>query len=444
MSGSRVRPGRTTPLAALALSAVLACVSAGCSTTSSGTTTTGAGNGGAGTAGSAAGSAAASGATGEAVPGVTDTSITLGALSALTGTFAAGAKRQLEGAQLFWKAQNAAGGVCNRQVTITAQDNQYDPQKTVTAYDTMNSQILAVQLLTGTAMTQAVQARMSQQTVSAIPMSWSPDLLGKPSILIPGTTYDVDMINGVDYLLEKGMLKSGDHIGYIYFAGDFGGAGLAGAQHAAALHGITVDAYQVPPTTTDLTAQINQIAGKNSAAIFMSTSPPLLANAAALAATKGLKVPFVVPTPTFVPELLKSAAAGQLSTTYVVSPYNAWSATGDGMTALREAFAKDGDGGSVQQFLIAGYAAAQLMYTALKTTCDNGPLTRASLAKTFASATSFSMKGLSVDLDYSNRGAPASLSDYIHKVDPAAPGGLTPVQPDPYKGPDAAQVLKGK
>ncbi|WP_340537801.1 ABC transporter substrate-binding protein [Nocardioides sp. GXZ039] len=381
-----------------------------------------------------------------ATPGVSADTITLGALSALTGTFAAGAKRQLAGAELYWKEVNDAGGVCGgRTVTIEARDNAYDPQRTVSAYGDISPDVLALQLITGTAMTQAIADSMERDDMSSIPMSWSPDLLGKPSILIPGTTYDVDMMNAVDFLLDQGKLAQGDTIGYIYFPGDFGGAGFAGAEKAGQAHGITVDAYEVDPTATDLSSQISTMAKNGTKAVFLSVSPPLLANAAAVAATEHLDVPFVVPTPTFVPDLLQSDAATQVAReTYVVSPYDAWTGSAPGMADLRKAFAADGDGGTPQQFFIAGYAAAQVMHNALERTCAAGDLTRENLAKSFADSKAFAMHGLSVDLDFSDRAVPPALQDYILRVDASAAGGLTPVQAEPYQGADAAPLLSGK
>lgn len=389
--------------------------------------------------------AATGGATNAVVPGVSAKQITLGALVPLTGQFAAGAEASLDGVNLYWKSINAAGGVCGRKVNVIARDTAYDPQKTVTAYAAINTQILGIQLLTGTPTTEAVLPQLSQDGMVAVPMSWSPDLLGKASLPIPGTTYDVDMMNAVDYLLGSGQLKKGDSIGYVYFQGDFGSAGLAGATYAAKLNGVTVHPYQVDPTVTDLSSQVSQMASDHDSAIFMSASPPLLANAAALSQTDGFTVPIVVPTPTYVPELLASPAAAQIAErTIVVSPYNAWSATAPGVKALRADFAKAGDKTDPQQFDIAGYAAATLMHSALKAACAKGPLTRASLKTAFARVSSLNMNGLSVDLSLTDRSVPPSLSDYFLKADKSAVGGLTPMMDQPYKGKDAKPLLTGK
>ncbi|HWH26677.1 MAG TPA: ABC transporter substrate-binding protein [Pseudolysinimonas sp.] len=394
------------------------------------------------TVGLLAGCTTTSGGSGEKVPGVTAKTISLGVISPLTGIFAAGGKAQLAGVNLYWDEVNANGGVCDgRKVKIIARDHAYDPQKAVTAYSGIRKDILGVQLLTGTPMTEAVAPQMEQDNVVVIPQSWSPTLLGKKLILIPGTPFDVEMVNAVDYLVDKKTLKKGDSIGYIYFQGDFGGSGLKGATYAAEQHGITVDPYQIDPTVTDLSSQINQIAAKGNKAIFMSASPPQLANAAALSATAGLDIPIIAPTPTYVPQLLSSPAADQIADrVLVVSPYNAWSAKDKAVSALRTLYeGGDKSAAEPQQLIIAGYASGLLMKTALDDACKKGELTRASLAAAFADVESFDMQGLSVNLTYpkDRSSAPPGFTTYIHKADKAAVGGLTPLVKQPYEGEDA-------
>lgn len=384
---------------------------------------------------------------GEAVaaPGVTDTTITLGTIQSLTGSFAAGAQAQLAGAQLYWDQANEAGGVCDgRTVELLPRDHAYDPQKAVSAYSDIREQIFAIQLSTGTSMTAAIAPQMESDGMSAVAMSFSPDILGNDSILVPGTTYDVDMINAVDYLVEENTLAKGDSIGYIYFQGDFGGPGFEGATFGAEKHGITVTGYQIDPTVTDLTQQVSAIAAAGSKAIFISASPPLLANAAGIAATQGLDVPIIAPTPTFVPQLLDSPAGKDIAErVIVVSPYNAWSADDAAVTALRDAFVETADA-TAQQFVIAGYSAAKLMRSALDSACEAGPLTREGLLAAFGDVDQFAMEGLSVDLSYTDRSVPPSLENYILHADLEAEGGLVPLHDGPFKGSNAQPLLKGK
>jgi ABC-type branched-subunit amino acid transport system substrate-binding protein len=379
-------------------------------------------------------------------PGVDSKTITVGAILSLTGVFASGAKAQLAGARLYWNKVNNNGGVCNgRKVKIIARDHHYNVQKAVTAYSDIHNRILAVQLLTGTPMTKAIASRMESESVVALPMSWSPELLGRKSILIQGTTYDVDMVNAVDYLVKEGVLKKGGSIGYVYFPGGFGGAGLKGAQFAAKKHGISVKAFQVTPSVSDLSSQIHKMAGAKVDAIFMSVSPPLLANAAAVSHSAGLDVPIVVPTPTFVPALMKSSAAAQINgRVMVVSPYDAWSADLPATKKLRAEYRKSDEKADPQQFVISGYVAAKIMHSALKKVCANSKLTRENLLRAFSKVESFELHGLAVNVSYQDRSTPPSLKTFILKADKDATGGLVPVADHPFKGKSVQSYIKAE
>lgn len=381
-----------------------------------------------------------------ATPGVTPKAIKLGAILSLTGIFASGAKAQLAGMQLYWNRVNNSGGVCGgRTVEIIARDHHYNVQKAVTAYSDIHNQILAIQGLTGTPMSKALAPRMAAENVVAIPMSWSPVLLGKKSILIPGSTYDVNMVNAVDYLVNKGVLEKGDTIGYIYFPGGYGGAGLKGAQFAAKQHGISVMPFQVTPSVSDLSAQIHEMAAAEVDAIFMSASPPLLANAAAVSHTVGLDVPIIVPAPNFVPELMESSAAEQIDARVMVaSGFNAWAADIPAMKKLRALYKKSDQKSSPQQFLILGYIAAKIMHSALQTVCAQGELTRKNLLQAFANIKSFNLNGLAVNVSYQQRSMPPSFKTYIVEAEQGVPGGLVAVTDHPFKGKSMQAYIKSQ
>jgi hypothetical protein len=67
-------------------------------------------------------------------PGVTDSSISLGVLTDLSGVFAVLGKSVTQGAQLYFNDLNKAGGICGRTVKLVIKDDGYDVQKAVTAY----------------------------------------------------------------------------------------------------------------------------------------------------------------------------------------------------------------------------------------------------------------------------------------------------------------------
>ena len=96
-----------------------------------------------------------------------------------------------------------------------------------------------------------------------IPAAWARSLTENPQNAVVGATYDVEMINGLDYLLKQGKIKEGDKLGHIYFEGEYGENGLAGLEvlRQAARHGRSTR-QQIKSTDTDMTAQVTAVQGQ--------------------------------------------------------------------------------------------------------------------------------------------------------------------------------------
>src|ERR671935_210305 len=71
---------------------------------------------------SSSGSSSSGGGSMKAGPGVTGKTITLGVLTDLSGVFSPLATPLTQANQMFWKDQNAKGGVCNRTVNLIVKD----------------------------------------------------------------------------------------------------------------------------------------------------------------------------------------------------------------------------------------------------------------------------------------------------------------------------------
>src|SRR5947208_9099292 len=82
-------------------------------------------------------------------PGITAKTITLGVLTDLSGIFAPFGQPGTQAHQLYWKEQNARGGVCNRTVKLIIKDHGYDPQQAVTQYRDLGPKVAAMQDLLG-------------------------------------------------------------------------------------------------------------------------------------------------------------------------------------------------------------------------------------------------------------------------------------------------------
>ncbi|MDB5068765.1 MAG: ABC-type branched-chain amino acid transport system periplasmic component-like protein, partial [Chloroflexi bacterium] len=145
-------------------------------------------------------------------PGVTSSKITLGVLTDLTGAFAALGKSVTQGATLYWQDQNKKGGVCGRTVELLTKDHGYNVQNAVSLYTSMQPQVLAFQELLGSPMTAALLNSIASDTVLTQPVSWSSKLLSNPFVVLSGTSYDLEMVDGLDWLMKNKGLKTGDKV----------------------------------------------------------------------------------------------------------------------------------------------------------------------------------------------------------------------------------------
>jgi ABC-type branched-subunit amino acid transport system substrate-binding protein len=361
----------------------------------------------------------------KAGPGVTAKTITLGVLTDLSGVFAPLGKPTMQANQLFWKERNAQGGVCNRTVKLTVKDHGYDPQKAVVQYRELASNVAGLQQLLGSPITAALLPSLKSDQMVSLLAAWPSSLLPNDNIIITGTTYDVEMINGLDYLMQQGKLKQGDKIGHIYFEGEYGENGLKGSKFFAQKNGMTVVEQKIKATDEDMSGQVAALKRRGVKAIALTTAPTQLASVAGIGAAQGLDVPLVGNNPTFDPALLKTPAAKALkANAFVVSsiaPFNLGKPDVQQVASdYQEAYPKEVPKASAP----FGYMQGKLMYEILNHACQNKDLTRAGIVKAAHQVKNLDTGGLTAaPLDYTSLGQPSERAVYI--AQPAdEPGGL--------------------
>ncbi|WP_354701753.1 ABC transporter substrate-binding protein [Paraconexibacter sp. AEG42_29] len=359
-------------------------------------------------------------------PGVTGTTINLGVLTDTSGVFAGLGVPLNEGNQLFWTIQNRKGGVCDRTVKLDVKDHGYDPQKAVSLYREVGPQSLALNQLLGSVMTAALIPTLQKDKMLSVLAGWPSQLLENPNIIVVGATYDLEMINAVDYLVEEGKLKKGDKVGHIYFEGEFGENALEGSKYAAEKQGLTIVEQKIKATDRDMSAAVGTFKNEGVKAILMSTSPTQTASAAGVAAATGLNVPIGASGPAFDPALLKTPAAKALEANLVVSAGTApYSLDAPGVTEMRDNYLKEFPKGTPKYSIAAGYAESRIMYEILNKACENGDLTREGMQTAVRQLDGLDLDGLVAGtLSYKELGVPPSKAVYISTVDTKADGGL--------------------
>ena len=373
--------------------------------------------------------AGATGGTLETGPGVTDDTITLGVLTDQSGPFAAASAGIAQGRKLFWDARNADGGVCDRTVEFSVSDHAYNAQNATSLYADMQPDVLAFDELLGSPMIDALLPSIDSDEVLTMAVSFSSSLLDSPYVVVTGATYDIEMINALQWLLDDGRIAEGDTVGHIYLEGDYGENALAGAQYAAGELGVEIAAQKVQPTDEDLTAAVTALDDAGARVVLLTTTPPQTASAVSVAQANGLDMTFVGSNPTFSPALLASPAAESLQSSYLavssVAPYVSDAA---GPTTVREAFASEFAGETPTQFVLYGYAQGELMAQILEAACDAGQLTRPGLRDAFQGLDDVDTEGLVAPMTFSDPGQPPARQVHILQPDASADGGLSEVE----------------
>ncbi|WP_406863934.1 ABC transporter substrate-binding protein [Streptomyces sp. HUAS MG47] len=397
---------------AAALAALVALTAAGCSSKAKTEGSDAAGKGGV-----------------KAGEGVTDSTISIGALTDMTGVYATLGKSITQAQQLYVKQANAAGGICGRKLELTVRDHGYDPQKALAAYTELEPKVVGYAQFIGSPFVAAAKQRIdAQDKVLVLPQAWSASLLGSPYIRVLGSTYDVETINAVDFLVAEKGLKKGDKVGHVYFEGDYGENALTGSKYAAGKAGLTVVEQKIKPTDSDMSAQVAALKQAGVKAVVISAGPKQAASLVGVAAATGLKVPVIGNNSAFSPQLLGTPAGPALEQMYWVAspslPIGADTPVAKKLVAdYQAAYPKD----SLDNGIVAGWTAVTVFGEALKKACEAKDLTREGVDKALLSLTAHDA-GFGMKHDFADPKAPSSKESAILQPDKSLPGGMRTVR----------------
>ncbi len=363
-------------------------------------------------------------------PGVTSETITLGVITDLSGIFADFGRTVSRGSQLFWDDQNKRGGVCGRKVELLIKDHGYNVQNAVGLYVGMQPKVLAFQELLGSPETAAVLGHITTDQVLTQPVAWSSRLLTNPYIVLSGTTYDLEMVNGVEWLMKNKGLRTGERIGHIYLEGEFGENALAGTQAAARANHLSVVEQRIHSTDKDLSSQVQALKAAGAHFTAITATPGQVASVAQAAAALHYDLTILGSNPTFDPSVLTGPAGPTLSQSfYVVQSYAPYSGDGAGPKLVRSEYSAAYPNQPVSASSPGyGYGQAEIMYRILDAACKGGSLERAALLRAYRSLTAVDTEGLIAPLNYSQPGQPPARQVFIAQPDAQSPGGLKVVQ----------------
>ena len=356
-------------------------------------------------------------------PGVTADTITIGQLTDLTGVFAPLATAFTQAQELYFSEQEP---VCGRKVKLLTKDTAYDVQKSVSLYRDAEPDIAAISQVVGSPTIAALLPSWEQDSMLAVAAAWPPAFLDAESVAIVGATYDLEAINGIEWLMEHKGLKEGEAIGDLYFEGDFGEGGLIGVKYAAEKHNLKVVEQKIKATDEDMSGAAAKFKREGVKAIWVTTAPGQLASIAGVAKSIGLDVPIGTNGPVFGPQLLDTPVGPTLEKNVTVFNSGAvYASDNPEVKRIAKLYEEKYPKGIPQQGVITGWTEAQITNEALKKACENKDLSREGIVKAFRELSGVDTGGLVAgSLDFTQVGQASSKAVYAHDVDKSAPGGL--------------------
>jgi ABC-type branched-subunit amino acid transport system substrate-binding protein len=363
----------------------------------------------------------------DSVPGVTDDTITLGALIDLSGPLSGSGKMTVKGIEMAMDEINAEGGVCGRDLELEVRDTAYDVQKAVVAYGEIEDEVLGMRSVYGSAVVNAVLNRIHDSKMLMAPTSFAGSLLDDPNLVVFGPTFGTMVINGLEFLSTKGDIKPGDKIGHIYLEGEVGVDSLAGSTFYADRHDMEVVGIQVKATDTDLRGQVQQLADAGVTAIISETTPSQVASVAAVSESVGLRVPIISGPQGFGRSLLDTNAGRVLEKRfYKMSGVAPMGADTPEMSDFRERFQAENEEPESGTGVIDAYVMTNVYVQMINEACDD--LTRDGLLEARTKLADFQQAGMTPVEDFSDISVPSSAESMVLGVDPAAYSGLEVVQ----------------
>lgn len=358
-------------------------------------------------------------------PGVTPEAISLGVLTDMTGPFKGSSVFRIRGYELYLDQVNKRGGVCGRRIELKQKDHAYDVQKALDGYFDLEPQVLGFIDVLGQPMTAAIEPDLMQTRALTVPGSWAADLLGNPHMMIVGTTYDLDVINGLDHYKRKGVLTTGDTIGHVHLRGSFGDNALEGSRFVAENWGMKVSEQAVTETTANFAEQIAALKAANAKVLVLSLTPPQAAAAVGIVAQLGWTVPILANAVSYDAAIMQSPVAPVFAKQVLIpTPVAPWSADAEGVRELRDGYHQRFPGEEGTLNTVHGYTVAMAFVAVLEKACGKKDLSRDGVLRAFHDTNALKTKSLTGELRFSLVGRPSATQSYMTRPDAKVAGTL--------------------
>ncbi|TDC69572.1 ABC transporter substrate-binding protein [Actinomadura sp. GC306] len=317
--------------------------------------------------------------------------IYLGIISDLTkGPFKGLGVPMVTAQKAFWDRVNRQGGIGGYDIDVHTyvRDNEYDPAVHRRVYTEIKDKVLALAQSLGTPTTEAILDDLRAARMVAVPASYPSRWEFEDVILESGASYCFESMNAIDYAVEAFEAES---VLAVYYAGDYGAEGAAGARLAALARGLRFSELETRQGAAEQAEAVRTIVQRQPDVVMLTVGPAETAEIVGKAVAAGYRGRFMGNNPTWVKTLLKSPAAEALKARYMlVAPWKTFSTDSPGHTAMRLAL------GRVQpdDTLTSGWAFSYPLKAVLEKAAANGDLTRQGVYEALGQVTTVDYEGM--------------------------------------------------
>ena len=378
------------------------------------------------------------------VPGFDGKTIKLGVITPESGLASVVGRPLTNGNRVYWQSKNAKGGVGGKyQVELSTEDSQYKVENALQAYDKLKSDVVAFQQVLGTQIVKSVLTRLKAERGFGGPASLEGLWVKEKNLMPIGTPYQALAANGLDYYLKNG--GQGKKICAMAQDDEYGAAGLDGATQAAKSLKVKVSTTVRFATTSDVSAQVGELADANCDAVVLVSLP----NDTSSIVTKMIGRNFNPTILGIAPSWLSGFAANADFGSFLQQHYvwlgfgPAWGDTSvPGMAKMIQDVQQYSPSQEPDIYFTFGYAQAWAMDQVLEQAVKKGDLSKAGITKASNQIGTLKFDGLTGDFKYgksvSDRNPPRVTT--VSKPAPGVPYGLQIV--DGNLTSDAAKKIK--
>jgi ABC-type branched-subunit amino acid transport system substrate-binding protein len=378
------------------------------------------------------------------VPGFDGNNIKLGVITPESGLAATVGRPLTNGNRVYWQSKNAKGGVGGKYpVELSVEDSRYQVEAALQGYDKIKGDVVAFQQVLGTQIVKSILPRLKQEKGFAGPATLDSIWIREADLMPIAAPYQVETANVMDWYQKNG--GKGKKICAMAQDDEYGAAGLDGLTQSSKTLKFKVSKTVRFATTSDVSAQVGELADANCEAVLLVSLP----NDTASIITKMIGRNFTPQVLGLGPTWLTGFENDPNNGSFYVDHF-VWVGEGPAwgdqsvpgmakMLADVQQFAPDQ---RPDQYFAFGYAQAWAMDQILERAVKNGDLSKAGIEKASNQVGTLKFDGLVGDYKYGksakDRNPPRAST--IAKIAVGVPIGLQAIETNAAS--DAAKKIK--